>query len=669
MRVSGAPPQLETANASLGSVLDSRRILDLPLTDGNPFMLSRLAPGVLSLGSIKNQKTFDGDATSDLSANGVAVRRNEFQLDGVPDTAGRIVAFIPSTEMISEFKVQTASYDAAYGNTPGAIVNVSLKSGTNQLHGSLWENLRNSATDANQFFTNRAGQGKPPFRLNHFGASAGGPVYLPKLYDGRNKTFFFFGYEGLKDAYPQPFSGTVPTAKMRSGDLSELLALGSRYQVYDPGTIRAAAGGRYSRDPLPGNLIPAGRLNATAKAYLQYWPEPNIAGTSDFQQNYYNGRRMKTDDFFSNLVRIDHNIGQSHRLFFRVNQNSLHEVANNNFNNLATGTNRYRVNRGAALDDVWVVSPSTVVGMRYGYTRWAERRPALSDGFDLATLGFAPAWANARSADIRTMPPLSVAGMASLGGTWGYKEAYDTHTFAGNVTKIIGPHSLRFGVDCPGLPGDPARRGQCGRRVQLRVHLDPRPARQFGRRAHRAGLRQLPVRTAGRRQRRHQRQLRRAERHVLAIRPGRLEDHPQADAEPGRALRPRDRPSPNATTARCAASTSTPPARWKRRPRRLTRSRRFPKCRWPILAPVAAFCSPAPAEIRDSSGKRTGTTSSRGSALPTSWQGPPRCAAATAFSTTSSACASAPSTSSRPATASAPRWSPRSTRGRPSSRT
>jgi len=447
VRVSGAPPQLETANASLGSVLDSRRILDLPLTDGNPFMLSRLAPGVLSLGSIKNQKTFDNDATSDLSANGVAVRRNEFQLDGVPDTAGRIVAFIPSTEMISEFKVQTASYDAAYGNTPGAIVNVSLKSGTNQLHGSLWENLRNSATDANQFFTNRAGQGKPPFRLNHFGASAGGPVYLPKLYDGRNKTFFFFGYEGLKDAYPQPFSGTVPTAKMRSGDLSELLALGSRYQVYDPGTIRAAAGGRYSRDPLPGNLVPAGRLNATAKAYLQYWPEPNIAGTSDFQQNYYNGRRMKTDDFFSNLVRIDHNIGQSHRLFFRVNQNSLHEVANNNFNNLATGTNRFRVNRGAALDDVWVVSPSTVVGVRYGYTRWAERRPALSDGFDLAALGFAPAWANARSADIRTMPPLSVAGMASLGGVWGYKEAYDTHTFAGNVTKIIGPHSLRFGAD------------------------------------------------------------------------------------------------------------------------------------------------------------------------------------------------------------------------------
>src|SRR5574340_197067 len=447
VNVSAAPPLVETTNASLGSVMDTKRIQDLPLSDGNPFMLTRLAPGVLNLGNVKNQRTFDNDATSDLGANGVAVRRNEFQMDGVPDTAGRIVAFIPSTDMIREFKVQTASYDAAYGNTPGAIVNVSLKSGTTQLHGSFWENLRNSATDANQFFAKRARQPKPPFRLNHYGASVGGPVYLPKIYKGRDKTFFFFGFEGLKDSYPQPFNGAVPTAKMRQGDLSELLALGSRYQVYDPMTIAPAAGGRYSRQPLPGNVIPASRLNATAKAYMQYWPLPNMTGTSDFQQNYYNGQRAKTNDFCSTLARVDHNIGESHRLFLRVNWNRLHEVANNNFNNIATGTDRFRLNRGAAVDDVWVVNPSTVVGVRYGYTRWSERRPAISAGFDLAALNFAPAWVNARSKDLATMPPLSVSGMASLGGTWGYIEAYDTHTLAANVTKTFGRHSLRFGID------------------------------------------------------------------------------------------------------------------------------------------------------------------------------------------------------------------------------
>ena len=102
-----------------------------------------------------------------------------------------------------------------------------------------------------------------------------------------------------------------------------------------------------------------------------------------------------------------------------MNHNNLKEVANNNFGNIATGTNRYRKNYGAALDDVWIVNPSTVVGLRYGYTRWREARPATSEGFDLATLNFAPGWANYRSADIRTMPPLAVTGMAGLGGTWG----------------------------------------------------------------------------------------------------------------------------------------------------------------------------------------------------------------------------------------------------------
>jgi hypothetical protein len=447
VNVTDTPPLVETTNASIGSVVDSKRIQDLPLTDGNPFVLAHLAPGVLNLGNPRNQRTFDNDSTSDIAANGTPTRRNEFQLDGVPDTAGRIVAFIPSTDMVREFRVQTASYDAAYGNTPGAIVNVSLKSGTNNVHGSLWENLRNSATDATSFFTNRAGQQDPTYRLNHFGASIGGPVYVPKLFNGRNRTFFFFGFEGLKDAYPQPFTGTVPTLKMRQGDFSELLSLGTRYQIYDPFTIAPAASGRFSRQPLAGNIIPRERLNPTALAYLQYWPEPNLAGTVDFQQNYYNGQRLKTDDFYSYLGRIDHNIGQSHRLFFRLNHNNLHEVANNNFDNIATGTNRYRKNYGAAIDDVWIVNPSTVVGMRYGYTRWSERRPALSEGFDLATLNFAPAWANARSADVRTMPPISVSGMASLGGTWGYIEAYDTHTFGANVTKTTGAHSIRFGAD------------------------------------------------------------------------------------------------------------------------------------------------------------------------------------------------------------------------------
>src|SRR6185436_18575218 len=160
-----------------------------------------------------------------------------------------------------------------------------------------------------------------------------------------------------------------------------------------------------------------------------------------------NGRRLRSDDFYSHLARVDHTFSQNHRLSVRVNANSLHEIANNNFDNVATGTNRYRVNRGASLDHVWVAGPSMVVNLRYGYTRWQERRPAISEGYDLNSLGFVSAWANSRSADVRTIPTVTVAGMSGLGGTWGYNEAYDTHTFAANASKTFGNHNLRFGGD------------------------------------------------------------------------------------------------------------------------------------------------------------------------------------------------------------------------------
>jgi len=253
---------LETTSASTGQVIATRTIADLPLSDGNPFVLHRLAPGVIYNGDLKFSRPFDNGGTSSIVVDG-APGTNEFTLDGAPNMAsGGRVAFVPPRDVVEEFKVETANFDAADGHTAGGNVNVALKSGTNSVHGTLYEFFRNDKLAANDFFLNRSGRPRDSLRYNLYGGTVGGPVWIPKIYDGRNKSFFFFGYEGIKDRFPEPGLFTVPTVAQRGGDLSGLLALGSAYQIYDPNS-GVAEGSRVRRTPLAGNLIPK-PVNAAA---------------------------------------------------------------------------------------------------------------------------------------------------------------------------------------------------------------------------------------------------------------------------------------------------------------------------------------------------------------------------------------------------------------------
>src|SRR5262249_22300675 len=179
---------------------------------------------------------------------------------------------------VSEFKVQTSSFDAAVGHTPGAVLNTVTKSGTNEFHGKAHEWLINSALDASTFFQNASGAPKPVYQDNRYGASLGGPVRLPKVYNGKDKTFFFFGWEGNQWGKPTANIGTVPTAAEKNGDFSVLLALGGQYQIYDPLSTQPAANGRYSRQPFAGNLIPQDRIDPVAKAIQSYYASPNTPG-------------------------------------------------------------------------------------------------------------------------------------------------------------------------------------------------------------------------------------------------------------------------------------------------------------------------------------------------------------------------------------------------------
>ena len=287
---------LESTSASAGQVIDQRRISELPLSDGNPFVLARLAPGIAYVGDLKFSRPFDNGGTSDVVANG-APGRNEFTLDGVPNMAsgggrGR-VAFVPPSDAVQEFKVETSSFDGQSSHTAGATVNVTLKSGTNNFHGTVYEFVRNDVLSANDFFLNRTNlatnptrdkdqDGKAdrdPLRYNRYGFTIGGPVYVPRFgtggkpyLDGRNRSFFFFSFEGLKDVFPEPGLFTVPTLKMRTGDFSELLP---GIVIYDPATARAE-GARVRRDPFPGNIIPTNRISTIAKNYLSYYPLPTV---------------------------------------------------------------------------------------------------------------------------------------------------------------------------------------------------------------------------------------------------------------------------------------------------------------------------------------------------------------------------------------------------------
>jgi hypothetical protein len=454
-------PLLETASASAGQVIDRRRISELPLSDGNPFVLSRLAPGVAYTGDLKFSRPFDNAGTSAIVADG-APGGNEFTLDGSPNMAsGRRVAFVPPADAVQEFKVETASFDAQQSHTAGATVNVTLKSGGNELHGTLYEFLRNDVLSGTDYFVNRAGvdadrDGKadrPAVRYNRYGGSVGGPIILPKKvfgrlgYDGRNRTFFFFAYEGLKDKFPEPRPQTVPTAKQRNGDFSDLLAQG--IVIYDPLTARRD-GVRIRRDPFPGNIIPSNRISQIAKNYLQFYPLPNQPGDAQGRNNYFSNN-PRGDDFHSESYRFDQTISEKQKFFFRYTHNNRREFRGNwsgVVNGIRpTGNFLFRINNGGTYDHVYTFSPTTILNYRVGFSRFWEPSIRQHQGeFDPKTLGFSSR-TTAFFGDALYLPRFEIGGFSVLGDTFAGGTSHNIYSVQPVLTKIVNNHSFRFGYD------------------------------------------------------------------------------------------------------------------------------------------------------------------------------------------------------------------------------
>lgn len=448
--VTAEAPMLTTATASSGQVISTRQIENMPLSGRTPLALAQLAFGVTPTDDPRFTRPFDNAGPSGFSMGGSPSRSNELLIDGAPDTTGDSrVAYNPPVDAVAEVKAESFQADAAYGHTGGGTVNVVLKSGGNQFHGTLYEFNQVSNTAATPFFTNKVGGKKPTSRFNQWGGSFSGPVLIPKLVDGRNKVFFFFAYEGIKDALPAPSTSTVPTAAERAGNFGALLNVSSAYQIYDPAT-GAAEGARVRRQPFANNVIPSSRLSPIALNYLKLYSEPNQPGRADGQDNFVSLTNGERNDFYNYLGRVDVNVSDRHKFFVNIRSNKRIGQGGNNFGKALTdnptATNALRrINWGAMLDDVYTISPTFLVNTRLNWTRFEEPRVNYSEGFDSSSLGF-PAYLGA-TAPSKVLPRISLSRFTGVGDSGPRAFPFDSFQIFESFTKIAGKHTLKFGAD------------------------------------------------------------------------------------------------------------------------------------------------------------------------------------------------------------------------------
>jgi len=461
IQVTAESPVLETTNATVGQVVDRKILENMPIRSGSVAWLYSLAPGT-TLASLPYDGPWNIDQSSAVRVGGSGLGGVDYNVDGVSNNAyGGRTAFIPPADMVDEVRIDTASYDAAVGHTTGGQINISMKSGGNDFHGTLSASLASGPMMTRNFFTNgfifnpatgpiteeKIKNNTPFTRWLRYSAAVGGPVYLPKLYNGKNKTFWMFGFQTHNRLRTVAGQTSVPTEAMRNGDFSALLGVSNQYQIFDPYSIRAE-GARFRRDPLPGNLVPRARISADAARYTKYYPLPNAAGTADFTNNYLRARPDK-QDLYQPVVRIDHNFSDRWRTFFRYSQS----IFNATFDQWVPdsdvrGRKRKRPHRGYALDNVIMLNSTMTLDVRYGFTWFSEKQAFVNQGYNLSEFGYPASLTSALDPRGVTFPLVTVnGGVLPLGNDGGFDERYYTHSLLSVLNWTRGSHTLKFGFD------------------------------------------------------------------------------------------------------------------------------------------------------------------------------------------------------------------------------
>lgn len=436
VEVSAHAAMLQTQETSVAGVVTQSQLERIPVNGRNYTRLLVLMPGTSDIR--RSQGRGDLSGTQMVSVNGQRTQDNNYTMDGVDNN----MMFMnspggsPPMDAIQEFRVATGN-SAEFGRSAGANVNISIKSGTRDLHGSLYEYVRNDKFDGNEWFANRQARGKVPFRQNQYGASAGGPLVIPKLYNGRDKTFWFASWEGFRWRRGQTAQTTVPLEPMRTGNFSSLSNV-----IFDPLTGTTDASGKINRQPFAGNIIPAARINPGMKSIVDaLMPLPNRSGTSN-NLLATDGQQRDRDMF---VARVDHTFGQNDTVFFRMLEQHVGENIPN-VSGLYNSLNRYDVrNYGAGWNHVF--SPTAVLEVKYGYSRPDNPGcPAYKDG---KTRGGLLSGAGVSIFDMAalcdTRATFAPNGYYGAGGGGGETIKDFNHQFSGKFTKILGRHNLKMG--------------------------------------------------------------------------------------------------------------------------------------------------------------------------------------------------------------------------------
>jgi outer membrane receptor protein involved in Fe transport len=459
--VSTGVQQIETTTADLGQVIGTKSTANLPLLGRNPFQLITVASGVQHIPALasRSDRPFDNGGMDNYNINGSRSFTNEFLLDGAPDNASEGVGtpnnltIAPPPDATSEFRVQTSTYDAQYGRTGGGTVNVSLKSGTNGFHGALYDYWRNTVLNSNTFDGNLSGQGKVPFHWNQPGVEVDGPVFLPKLYDGRNRTFFMYNWEDVRDTVPYAQTYTVPTAAERAGDFSGLLnSSGQPVTIFDPLTT-VAAGGSYARTAFPGNIIQPNRIDPVANNMLNYLPLPNTVGNGFGQNNFTDPSNSRSDRYDIHTFRLDHYLSEKNKFFVDVLRSNRHEV-NGNAGYVGAASPLYlhwRTNTAVTGDLTTVLSPTMVLDSRIGFNRHVFAIARHSNGFDPTQLGFPSSFVSQLGGlsfpRIEMGNYFSSPACACFGYTGSTYTYTNTYSWSETLSKTVGSHSLKTGLN------------------------------------------------------------------------------------------------------------------------------------------------------------------------------------------------------------------------------
>jgi len=440
---------LETATAQRGQVISREQVADLPLLGRNPFMLTLTAPGVQYTPSLasRSNRPFDNGGMDNISISGGVSMTNELLLDGVPNTSqerGGVgnLSFVPSPDATAEFRVQTNLYDAQYGRSGGGVVNVILKSGTNAFHGAGYMYYRDEKLNANTFDANRTGQSKAGLYWSQPGATLSGPVKIPGLYDGKDKTFFMYSWEQIHSEVPFVQLYTLPTEAQRRGDFSQTVTADGRpVIIYDPLTTRLV-NGRYVRDPFPGNIIPANRMDPVAQAILTHVPLPRSPGQVN---NFPVPENARADVYNQHAVKMDQNINNENRFFVRFVYNKRSEINDyQGFPVEAAPTYLHgRKNVGVSGELTSVLSNSLVLNSRAGWIQHYFSLMNYGDGYDPAQLGFPSSLVSALPR--KWFPQIGMAGYTTFGTQGSQYTTSDTYSWSEVFSKSSGNHSIRFG--------------------------------------------------------------------------------------------------------------------------------------------------------------------------------------------------------------------------------